>query len=152
MKSQSSKNLKGELESLKSGWLRTQADFENYRRRIEQEKASWTDDAKAEMLSQLMPILDNLSIAISHAPEKSDSQDWISGIVYIGKQLNETLDTLGIERVDPEPGEMFDPAAQEAIGTAESKDVASGCIMKTETIGYKIKNKIIRPARVLVAK
>lgn len=152
MKAQSSKNSKGELESLKSGWLRTQADFENYRRRVDQEKTNWTDDAKAEMLSQVMPILDNLSIAINHAPEKSDSADWISGIVYIGKQLNETLDAIGIERIDPASGDVFDPSTQEAIGTAESKEIASGCIMKTETVGYKIKNKIIRPAKVLVAK
>jgi len=138
------------IDDLRSGWQRTQADFENYKRRYEQDKANWTDLAKVEVFSQILPVLDNLSLASAHAPEKPN--EWEVGILHIAKQIEQTISELGITRVSPKVGEAFNPAFHEAVAMVEDSKIGAHNIVKVESHGYILNEKLIRAARVIVAK
>lgn len=141
-----------EIEQLKQGWQRTQADFENYKKRIESEKAIWTEGAKIQVFKELLPILQNINLAVEHAPQKSDAGQWIEGIIHISRQIDLQLNDLGIVKIYPEIGSDFDPRIHEATRTDEVANQKSGTIIKVETTGYKMGEKIITPARVVVQK
>ena len=145
------KNPKAIIAELRSGWQRTQADFENYKNKIEQDKKSWAEHGKIEILEQLLPILDNIRLAVAHSPEKSDAEGWINGVKHITSQIDATMQELGIEKIEPEPKSHFDPALHESLGTGDGAGFEEGSIIKVERPGYKINSRIIRPARVFIA-
>lgn len=153
MKKENSKAKQNqEIEEVRRGWQRTQADFENYRRRAENEKADWIKEAKIDVLVKILPTLDNLSRALNHAPKKSDATQWIDGLKIIVKQIPEHLAELSIEKILPNVGDELDPYSHEAIATEITKGIKDGCITRVELEGYKIGETVIRPAKVIVAK
>jgi len=143
------KKEKKEIEELKAGWQRTQADFENYKKRVEKDKISWHDEARSEVIRELLPIFANLTLAASHVPKDSS---WGSGINLILKQLDDKLGSLGVEKIVPQKGEIFDPNLHEAVAAENLTQVKEGCITRVESEGYKIADKVICPARVYVKK
>lgn len=145
------KNQKTIIAELKSGWQRTQADFENYKNKIEQDKKSWAEHGKIEIFERLLPILDNIRLAVAHSPEKSDAEGWINGVKHIASQIDATMQELGIEKIEPEPKSHFNPALHESLGTEDGAGFEEGSIIKVERPGYKINSRIIRPARVFIA-
>lgn len=144
------KTDKKTISDLKTGWQRTQADFDNYKRRCEAEKANWTNQAKIEVFSQILPVLDNLALASLHAPKNPN--EWEVGILHIAKQIEQTIFELGIEKVSPKIGEKFDIAYHEAVATVEDKNATSNTIVKVQSDGYILDKKLIRAAKVIVAK
>jgi len=141
---------KKQIEELKRGWQRTQADFENYKKRIEAEKKSWTDAARREFLSEILPILDNLHLTAVNVPEKLKSDNWVKGALIAITQIEQKLSELGIEKIAPAKGTAFDPNVHEAVRTENAKGIKPLHIIKVERPGWKIGEILIRPAQVVV--
>ena len=148
MKNKSSK----QLEEIKAGWQRTQADFENYKKRIENEKRIWQEEARQEVFSKLLPLLDNISLALRHTPKTIESDPWVQGVAHIGRQIESELNELSVTKIDVKVGDSFDHNLHEAVETREDKSYNDDQIIEIRYDGYKIGEKLIRPARVVVCK
>lgn len=140
------------LVELKAGWQRTAADFENYKKRVEREKEGWKNEAKIEVFHELLPILDNLSLAATHAGDEKKLNQWEQGIMLIAKEIDEKLAGLGIIKISPKIGEPFDHNFHEAVAAHPLTAHRSGTITKVEKNGYRMDEVVIRPAKVIVAK
>ena len=132
---------------------RTKADFENYRKRMASEVQAATGRGKAEVIREVVVILDDLERAIQAAgldPE-GDSEDGLShGVLLVFRRLRETLTRNGVEPLDPE-GDKFDPTLHEALSTVASVGVESGTVVEVMQKGYRLGEQLIRPARVVVS-
>jgi len=127
---------------------RTQADFENYRKRVAREASAAQERGKSSLAKELLPALDNLDRAIAAAAEEDPL---LEGVRLVRSELAAGLARVGIESDSP-LGEQFDPALHEAVATAPSPDgEASGTILEVYQAGYRIGGSVIRPARVVVA-
>jgi len=140
--------LKAELNREHELYLRTLADFDNYRRRVERERAASEHAGKRELVLPLLEVMADFDRAFEHlvgAPE------WVSsGFVAIYRQLNSILraqDIVSFESL----GDRFDPVKHEAIGVTESKDGDSGTVVAQLSRGYRWGDEVLRPARVRVA-
>ena len=127
---------------------RTQADFENYRKRIAKEAAAAQERGTSALAKELLPALDNLDRALDAA----DSEDpLLEGVRLVRAELSAGLTRAGIESFSP-AGQPFDPALHEAVATAPAPDGSpSGTVLEVYQPGYKLGTSIIRPARVVVA-
>lgn len=130
---------------------RTQADFVNYRRRMSQEQAETRVAAQRALLSQLLPVLDDLGRALGSAPSELAEHPWVLGLSLVARRLTTQLSQLGVRQIGT-PGEMFDPRRHEAITTEERADVPEGTILNVTQPGYALGERIIRPAQVVVAR
>lgn len=132
---------------------RTKADFENFRKRMSAEVLAAAGRGKAEVLRDVLPVLDDLERALQAAgldPE-GDSDDGLAhGVLLVFRSLREALTRNGIEAVDP-TGERFDPNLHEALSAQPADGVESGVVVETMQKGYKLGEQLIRPARVVVA-
>lgn len=144
--------LQKQIAEFKTGWQRTQADFVNFQRRNEEDRKELIKYANLDILEKLFPIMDNFRRAANHTPKELENNDWVKGVRHIEKQLDEILASQGLEKIEPKSGEEFNPKFQEAISCEENKDYKSNQIIALVEIGYKIGDKIIRPAKVRVGK
>ncbi len=132
---------------------RTKADFENFRKRMTAEVLAAGGRGKAEVLRDVLPVLDDLERALQAAgldPE-GDSEDGLAhGVLLVFRSLRDTLAKNGIEAVDPK-GEKFDPTLHEALSAQPADGVESGYVVETMQKGYRLGEQLIRPARVVVA-
>ena len=130
---------------------RTQADFVNYRRRMSQEQAEVRIAAQSELLSRLLPVLDDLGRALGTAPPEMASHPWVQGQLLVARRLTTVLGQLGVRQIGA-PGEQFDPRWHEAISTEVRADVPEGTIVRVAQPGYVLGERVIRPAQVVVAR
>ena len=132
---------------------RTKADFENFRKRMSADVLAATGRGKAEVLRDVLPVLDDLERALQVAgldPE-GDSEDGLAhGVLLVFRSLRDSLARHGVEAVDP-TGEKFDPNLHEALSAQPADGVESGVVVETMQKGYRIGEQLIRPARVVVA-
>jgi molecular chaperone GrpE len=132
---------------------RTQADFENYRKRMAAEVEAASVRGKAQMAAQVVPVLDDLERALQAAgldPE-GDSEDGLAhGVLLVFRGLREALKRNGVEQVDP-TGEKFDPNQHEALSTTPAEGVEPGTVVEVMQKGYRFEDQLIRPARVVVS-
>ena len=140
-------NLKAELEAKNDLLLRTAAEFDNFKKRTEREKLTVAEFAKAGLIKQLLPILDNIDRA---ALSEKGSEDYIKGIEMIVKQFEGAAGNLGIEEI-AKVGDTFNPELHEAVMHVEDENVAENTITQVLQKGYKIGSTVIRPAMVQVA-
>ena len=140
-------NLKAQLDAKNDLLLRTAAEFDNFKKRTEREKASVAEFAKAGLIKQLLPILDNIDRA---ALVEKESEDYVKGIEMIVKQFEATADNLGIEEI-AKVGDTFNPEFHEAVMHIEDEAVGENTITQVLQKGYKIGSTVIRPAMVQVA-
>ena len=140
-----------EIHELKLGWQRTQADFDNYRKRIESERQGWSAQVQLELIEKLLPILDNFELAIAHVPQQEKSSNWIVGILHIQKQFENMLRDIGVEKIEIKIGDEFNPNLHEAIAAQPSPNLKHNQISKIVATGYRQEDKIIRPVKVEVA-
>ena len=131
---------------------RTQADFENYRKRAAREAAAATQRGATKLAKELLPAVDNLERALEHAPEASDDseQAFVAGIKHVHSDLIAALQRAGIERYSPE-GEPFDPTLHEAVAQQPFDGFEPGTVVEVFQRGYRIGESVLRPARVVVA-
>lgn len=140
--------LKAERDSLLDRLARAQAEFENARRRAAKEQQDFRDYAAADAIKPLLPVLDSFERALQ---VKSDPGDFRSGVELIYKQLQDSLAKVGVRAI-PAKGEQFDPHVHEAIEMVETSDAADHEVLEELQRGYKIKDRLLRPAMVKVAK
>jgi molecular chaperone GrpE len=128
---------------------RTQADFENYRRRMARENAAAGDRGVAKVAKELLPALDHLELAVKAAEE--GHPEVVKGFAMVRDELDAALGRVGIEGFAPE-GEAFDPNEHEAMAQAPAPDGAeSGTVIQVYQRGYRLNGTVLRPARVVVA-
>ena len=139
--------LKLELDAKNDQLLRTAAEFDNFKKRTEREKASVAEFAKAGLIKQLLPILDNIDRA---SAADHDSADYIKGIEMIVKQFETIASNLGIEEI-AKAGDQFDPNFHEAVMHVEDENLGENVIADVLQKGYKIGDTVIRAAMVKVA-
>lgn len=139
--------LRKENQSLRDQLLRSRADFDNFRKRVEKEKADHLKYALAHTVRELLPIVDNFERALSH---DSSAAEFHTGIEMIYKQMSDVLQKLGVREVDAENA-MFDPTVHEAVMREERTDVPSHRVLQVLQKGYTLNDRLIRPAMVKVA-
>ena len=128
---------------------RTQADFENYRKRMTRETAAAADRGIARVVKEVLPALDHLELALQ-AAESHDAGDWTKGIRGIQDELLGALARVGIEPFSP-LGEVFDPTEHEAMVQQPSEEAEAGTVLQVYQQGYRLGGQVLRPARVVVA-
>jgi molecular chaperone GrpE len=143
------KKLQEERDLLFDRLARLQAEFDNYRKRAAKENADFRDYAAADAVRSLLPVIDNLSLAVKNA--SASPEDFRKGVELIHKQLQATLEKMNVQRV-PAQGEPFDPRYHEAIEVVESDAVPDHHVLEELQPGYRIKDRLLRPAMVRVAK
>jgi len=136
----------------KTGWARAQADYQNLVKETEKNRGEWAQYSERQILEEFIPVYDNFVLAFNHQPaEMSDEEKkWAEGVSFIMKQYGKVLEDHGVIEIRT-VGDMFDPELHEAISEEESKEEA-GKILKEVAVGYKMGNKVIRPAKVVVSK
>jgi molecular chaperone GrpE len=149
------KRVEAENADLKDLLARRQADFENYRKRVERERSETYNRVVADVAAKLLPVLDNLKRALEteasvEASESDEFRHFLSGVDLIYKQLNGVLEALGVKPV-PAVGEQFDPHVHEAVVTEATDDYEPDTVMQEIVSGYRLGDKLIRPALVKVA-
>lgn len=128
---------------------RIQADFINYRRRTDEERAQLSQTAKAATIIKLLPLLDDIERAISHVPGDLSDNAWAQGIVALGKRFEKSLQDLGLTRIAAGKGVLFDPARHEAVSMEEG-DGDQEVISEELRAGYMLGGQVVRPSMVKV--
>jgi molecular chaperone GrpE len=131
---------------------RTRADFENYRKRVEQEKTMARDAGSASAVLKLLPTVDNIERAIAHAPEDLKDNAWVQSVVNLTKQLDKSLEALNLTRIEASPGTAFNPDLHEAIQVDEDADGEHEVIDEVLQTGYLLNGRPIRHAMVKVTR
>lgn len=129
---------------------RSHADFINYKRRCRQEQKDARASAEGALLERVLPVLDDLGRAMASVPEELADNAWAEGIALTARQLMNTLEQLGVTPIG-EPGETFDPYKHDAILRMPSPKHAEGTIIQVVRPGYMLRDRVLRPAQVVVA-
>ena len=141
--------VQGELKTLNETYLRLYADFENFRKRTSKEKLDISSYAISDVMTKLLPIIDNFDRALSVETEKQGS--FYEGMNMISKQLKDVLISEGLEKIEC-CGEPFDPNLHYGVQIGNEEGIKDDIILEELQTGYKYKNKVIRPAMVKVNK
>jgi molecular chaperone GrpE len=131
-------------------WLRLRAEFENYKKRMQKEKADLMKFANESLLKSILPILDNLERAVEHGREVKGNSSLLEGVELTRKQFFSTLERFGVKAV-PAVGEVFDPEKHEAIHH-EASDQEPNRVIREVQKGYLFHDRLLRPAKVVVSR
>lgn len=145
------KRLQAEAEEYLDGWQRARAEFANFKKRTQRENEHARGRIAGEIITHFLGVNDDIERALSRAPETDDFQEWILGIDLIHQKLQALFDAEGVEIIETE-GERFDPNLHEAVSFEESDDHEEGLIIDVTQPGYKMGERVLRPAMVRVAK
>jgi molecular chaperone GrpE len=141
------KDAESKVVEYKDGWARTQADFQNFRKRVDRDNESFKASTKGDIIKKVLPVLDDLERALQNRPA---DDAWASGIELVVRKFQNILDMEGVKRIETK-GAAFDPNFHEAISHEPSDDVESGHVIDVVQNGYVIGERVIRPALVRVA-
>ena len=142
---------RAEAAKMKDSWLRTAADYDNFRKRARKDLEDSRRGGREDLLRAILPVFDNLERAIQSAQRSTDVKAVSDGLSMVQRQFVESLAREGIVRV-PTVGHAFDPSMHEAIQQVESKDHAPGTVLAEVQPGYKQGERLVRAAMVVVAK
>jgi molecular chaperone GrpE len=131
----------------KDSWMRSQAEFQNYKKRIERDNEMMRANMKGDIVKKILPLLDDLERALQNRPA---DEPWANGIELIVRKFQNVLDGEGIKRIEAE-GKEFDPNFHEAISNEPNDEVESGHVIAVVQNGYMLGERVIRPALVRVA-
>lgn len=131
-------------------FLRAQADFENFRRRTRKEKEELEAYASVSLIEQLLPVLDNFERAIEAGKQTEDQEGMLKGVEMVFNQIKQVLQQQGLVEIEA-VGQPFDPHVHEAVMQVESEEYQSGYVVEELQKGYKLKDRVIRPAMVKVS-
>lgn len=150
--------LQHELEQAKAqsqeyleGWQRARAEFANYKKRVARDQEDARLRIAADTLSKYLDVIDDLERALKERPDDGEAAAWADGIELIYRKMFGVLETEGVEVIDAE-GEQFDPTLHEAISHDESDDHEEGDVIEVVQPGYRLGERVLRPAMVRVAK
>ena len=130
---------------------RAQAELANYRKRVDDERLAQQQYANSRLIIRLLPIVDELEMALEHSGDMEINASWLDGITLIHRKVIQMLEAEGLHKIDA-IGQAFDPLQHEAVSTADSNEVATGYILEVLRNGYKLHDRIIQPAQVVVAR
>lgn len=142
-------NPDSRIEELLGDLQRTRADFENYRKRTEADTERAREAGKASAVLKLLPVIDNIERAINHVPEELKANKWAQGVTSLVKNLEKSMENLGVERIQAKPGTPFNPDLHEAISSEEG-DGDEEVISEELQAGYKLGGRVIRHSMVKV--
>jgi molecular chaperone GrpE len=142
--------LESELAEAKDRRLRLAADFDNFKKRTRSEQLETIQHASADLIARLLPALDDLHKALDHKPKGVD-EAWVKGLELSVRKLDEALSAHGLEPIES-VGARFDPKLHEAIGSEESAEHPEDTITSELRRGYRIRDRVVRPALVKVAR
>jgi molecular chaperone GrpE len=145
------KQMQADLDRFRDLALRSQADFDNFRKRAARDKDDAVKYANASFLERLIPILDNFELGLTAARANAADSPIIAGMDMVARQLHDFLAGTGVEPVNAE-GQKFDPNLHEAVAQEASATVPEGVIIRQLRKGYKLRERLLRPATVMVSK
>ncbi len=140
-----------ECAEYKAGWQRALADYKNLQTEIDTKKSEWAKYSELRILDEFLPVYEHLKMSINNDEVQKDTSPWVTGVKHVLKQFRDILDNHGIEEIKT-VGEQFNPSLHEAISEETIANKESGEIIKEISTGYKIKDKILKAARVVVVK
>jgi molecular chaperone GrpE len=143
-------SLREEQDRLENALRRAQADLVNYRNRMETERADLLKYGTQRLLVRLLPILDELTLALDQPSDGKAQDSWLEGFRLINRKLNALLELEGVELIDA-LGKPFDPSEHEALAQQQTSDKNDGDVLTVVRNGYKLHNRVLRPAQVVVA-
>lgn len=129
------------------GWQRSQAEFINYKNRVQRDRELDYASMKGDIIRKILPVLDDLERSLAHRPE---GDSWANGMELIARKFQNILEAEGVKRIEA-AGKPFDPNFHEAISSEPSEDVESGHVIEVMQNGYMLGERVIRPAMVRVA-
>ncbi len=129
------------------GWQRSQAEFQNYKKRVERDSEMMRSNMKGDIVKKILPVLDDLERAMQNRPA---DEPWTNGIELIVRKFQSVLDSEGVKKIEAE-GVEFNPNFHEAISNEPSEEVESGYVIAIVQNGYMLGERVIRPALVRVA-
>ena len=132
-------------------WQRSAADFSNYKRRTEQEREALVGLANEVLLAKLLAIVDDFDRAIANMPAELQTVGWVGGISAIDRKLDQLLESEGLTPIEA-LGKQFDPHEHEAIAQEDRPGVPEGTVIAELQKGYRIRDRVLRPAMVAVAR
>jgi molecular chaperone GrpE len=142
---------KGQAAEYLDGWQRARAEFANYRRRQEQQRKQVNVAAKSDVLSHLLPVMDDLERAFEAVPEDVQKSSWVTGLSLVHQKWLTALQKVGVSVLSDKPGDAFDPGIHEALTHEPNETFDDGSIIQVIQRGYKLNDVILRPALVRVS-
>lgn len=142
--------LATELEQFRDLALRARADLENFRKRVAREKEDLARYANSSLLEKLLPVIDNFDLGLDAARATEAARPVVSGFEMVRRQLDEFLREQGVEPVAAE-GQVFDPNLHDAMGNEPSAEIPEGAVTRQVRRGYKLRDRLLRPASVFVS-
>jgi molecular chaperone GrpE len=142
--------LESAVSEAKDKYLRLAADFDNYKKRMRQDQLEMIQHASAELIARLLPVLDDLQNVLDHKPPGLD-ESWVKGLELSVRKLEDALGTHGLQPIDS-VGSRFDPKLHEAVGHEESSEHPEDTVVSELRRGYRIRDRVVRPALVRVAR
>ncbi|MEJ2013150.1 MAG: nucleotide exchange factor GrpE [Anaerolineales bacterium] len=143
--------VKAEAAEYLDGWQRARAEFANYKKRTDRENEEARQRITGEIITRYLGVVDDFERALARAPEEEACQEWTAGVELIYQKLWAILEAEGVEAIQAE-GERFDPNLHEAISYEESEDHEEGTVIEVTQRGYRLGERILRPAMVRVAR
>jgi molecular chaperone GrpE len=140
-----------EVEQQRELAQRAQAELANFRRRTDEERIALQQYSNSHLLIKLLPVVDELALAVNHADESGPSDSWVEGVKLIQRKVTNLLESEGISKIAA-VGVQFDPLEHEAVGTEETTKHPPGHIVEVVRNGYRLHDRVIQPAQVVVAK
>lgn len=151
-KSKKQEELEQQVGELTQDLQRTRADFENYRKRVELEKTAAREAGQAAAILKLLPVIDNIERAISHAPEDLEGNAWVQGVMNLTKHLDKSLEGLNVKRIDASKGSEFNAELHEAIQFDEDAEGEKEVIAEELQTGYLYNGSPLRHSMVKVTR
>ncbi|QQG51004.1 MAG: nucleotide exchange factor GrpE [Candidatus Saccharibacteria bacterium] len=151
-KSSKKDELEQQVAELTEDLQRTRADFENYRKRVEQEKTAAREAGQSNAILKLLPVVDNIERAIAYTPEDIKDHKWVQSVTSLVKNLEKSLDNLNLRRIDATPGSDFNPDIHEAIQFDEDATGEKEVIAEELQAGYLLNGRPIRHSMVKVTR
>ena len=142
---------KAQAQEYLEGWQRARAEFANYKKRVTRDQEEARIRIAADTLTKYLGVIDDLERALKERPEDGDAAAWAEGIELIYRKMYGVLETEGVEVIDAD-GEHFDPTLHEAISHDDSEDHEEGEVIEVVQPGYRLGDRVLRPAMVRVAK
>jgi molecular chaperone GrpE len=144
--------LQLQIDELTADLQRTRADFENYRKRVDAEKAAAKEAGAMGAITRLLPVIDTIERAVAHTPEELKDSKWAQGVAALVKNLEKSLDSMNLRRIEATPGATFDPELHEAIQFDEDAEGKTEIIEEELQAGYLYNGKPLRHAMVKVTR
>ncbi len=144
--------LETKLDELTQDLQRTRADFENFRKRAEIDKSAARDAGRSGAILKLLPVIDNIERAIAYVPADIQDNAWVKGVAGLVKNLEKSLESLEVKRIDATPGSVFNPDLHDAIQFDEDADGEHEVIAEELQAGYTLAGRPIRHAMVKVTR